>query len=203
MRGILGEWGGLGMSVEGWRPYGQGQQPAGPYGPYGQQSMMRASSADRERAADVLKAGFAEGRLSQQEFEARLTQAQQASTYGQLQAIVGDLPQGPVQHQQPQIQQAPQPYWPARPMPVPPPMMIAPELRTNGNATAALICGVLTPFTWGLTAIPAVILGHKARGEIRRSREQGDGQAVTGLVFGYLGITFWVLVTLAIILASS
>jgi hypothetical protein len=119
-----------------------------------------------------------------------------------LQAIVGDLPQGPVQHQQPQIQHAPQPYWPARPMPVPP-VVIAPQLRTNGNATAAMICGVLTPFTWGLTAIPAVIMGHKARGDIRRTGEQGDGQALTGIVMGYLGITFWVIVILAIIAATG
>ena len=32
---------------------------------------MRSSSADRERAIDVLKAAFAEGRLTRNEFEER------------------------------------------------------------------------------------------------------------------------------------
>ncbi len=31
--------------------------------------LLRASDADRERAVDVLKAAFAEGRLTQDEFE--------------------------------------------------------------------------------------------------------------------------------------
>jgi type IV pilus assembly protein PilA len=39
-------------------------------------------------------------------------------------------------------------------------------------------------------AIAAVILGHISRGEIRRSagRLDGDGLALTGLIFGYLGV---------------
>jgi uncharacterized membrane protein len=173
------------MSLQGWQPYGPQA--------YGQSSMMRASDADRERAADVLKAGFAEGRLQRQEFETRLTRVHQASTYGELQALVADLPQGPVQqHAQPQ------PYYgPAHPVVMPPPP------QTNGNATAALICGLLTTVTAGLTSIPAVILGHKARAEIRRTGEDGDGQAITGLVFGYLGIAFWVILILAIVVAVA
>lgn len=178
------------MSMEGWRPYGP--QPYGPQ-PYGQASMMRASDADRERAADVLKAGYAEGRLSQEEFESRLTRTQNAYTYGELQAIVADLPQGPT-HPQPQPPTVPY-HVPPRPVPavVPP--------RTNSNATAAMVCGILTPFTWGLTAIPAVVLGHKARAEIRQRHEGGDGQALTGLVIGYLGIAAWVAFILLIIVA--
>jgi hypothetical protein len=176
---------GLGMSLQGWQPHGAQ--------PYGQSSMMRASDADRERATDVLKAGFAEGRLRQSEFEDRLTRVQRANTYGELQALVADLPQGP--GHQPPPQQAY--YGPGRPMamPLPPP--------TNGNATGALICGLLTLFTGGATGIPAVILGHKARAEIRRTGEQGDGQAITGLVFGYLSIAGWVIFILAIVLLLS
>ena len=33
---------------------------------------MRAASADRERAVDVLKAGFTEGRLTQDEYNERM-----------------------------------------------------------------------------------------------------------------------------------
>src|SRR6202030_4661343 len=39
------------------------------------QASMRASSADRERAVDVLKAGFAEGRLTQDEYNDRMGRA--------------------------------------------------------------------------------------------------------------------------------
>ncbi|MFD7665536.1 DUF1707 and DUF4190 domain-containing protein [Streptomyces sp. NPDC059788] len=146
---------------------------------------MRASHADRERAVDVLKAGFAEGRLPQEEYEQRIGRAYQALTHGELQMLVADLPQGPV----PQSQFAPRPAVPPAFMPAPMPV-VAP---TNGSATGALVCGILTPVTWGLTSIPAVILGHKARAEIRRTGERGDGQAVAGLILGWLGIGGWLL----------
>ena len=45
---------------------------------------MRASSADRERTVDVLKAGFAEGRLTQDEYNDRMGRAYSARTYGEL-----------------------------------------------------------------------------------------------------------------------
>ncbi|MFI8853224.1 DUF1707 and DUF4190 domain-containing protein [Streptomyces sp. 891-h] len=138
---------------------------------------MRASHTDRERAIDVLKAGFSEGRLGQEEYEQRLARASQAQTYAELNMLIADLPQGPVP------MPAPQPAYPVVPrtfLPAPPP-------RTNGSAVGALVCGVLTPM-YGLTAIPAVILGHKAKAEIRRTGEQGDGLATAGLVLGWLAI---------------
>jgi hypothetical protein len=82
-------------------------------------------------------------------------------------------------------------------------MAMAPPPPTNGNATAALVCGLLTLFTGGVTSIPAVILGHKARAEIRRTGEQGDGQAITGLVFGYLSIAGWIVFILALVVLLS
>ena len=57
---------------------------------------MRASSADRERAVDVLKAGFAEGRLTQDEYNDRMGRAYAARTYGDLAALTTDLPAGPL-----------------------------------------------------------------------------------------------------------
>lgn len=167
----------------------QGGQPAQPQH---QAPVMRASHADRERAVDVLKAGFAEGRLSQPEYEQRMSRAYQAQTHGELQMLVADLPQGPV----PQAQFAPRPV-PATFMPPPMPMPV----QTNSSATGALVCGIMTPVTWGLTAIPAVILGHKARAEIRRTGEGGDGQAIAGLVLGWLGIGGWALFLLFLLLA--
>lgn len=37
-----------------------------------------------------------------------------------------------------------------------------------------------------LTSIPAIICGHIARGQIRRTGEQGAAAALTGLVLGYV-----------------
>ncbi|MEU5209724.1 DUF1707 and DUF4190 domain-containing protein [Streptomyces sp. NPDC020742] len=155
---------------------------------------MRASHADRERAVDVLKAGFAEGRLQQPEYEQRLTRAYKAQTHAELQMLVADLPMGPV----PQAQFMPQrPMAPATFLPMPPPV------TTNGAATGAMVCGIMTPVTWGMTAIPAVILGHKARAEIRRTGERGDGQALTGLILGWLAIGGWSLFLLVVILSAA
>lgn len=124
----------------------QGGQPAQPMN---QSPMMRVSHAERERAVDVLKACFAEGRLPQPEYEERVTRAYQAQTYGELQVLVGDLPQGPLA--QPQFVP-----WPVAPM-VPQTFLPA---RTNGSATGALVCGILGTMV-GVTAIPAVILGTR------------------------------------------
>ena len=52
---------------------------------------LRASHADRERAADVLKAAFAEGRLSRDEFEERTEQVYRSRTYAELAALTADL----------------------------------------------------------------------------------------------------------------
>lgn len=54
-----------------------------------------AASADRERAVGVLRAGFAEGRLSQDELDDRVGRVYAARTYGELWALTGDLPAGP------------------------------------------------------------------------------------------------------------
>lgn len=173
----------------------QGGQPVQPSN---QVPAMRASHADRERAVDVLKAGFAEGRLQQPEYEQRMARAYKAQTHAELQMLVADLPMGPV----PQAQ-----FMPQRPM-VPPaflPMQMPMPMpaTTNGSATGSLVCGIMTPVTWGLTAIPAVILGHKARAEIRRTGERGDGQAVAGLILGWLAIGGWALFLLVFILSAA
>jgi hypothetical protein len=57
---------------------------------------MRAASADRQRAIDVLKAAFAEGRLDKDEYGERVVQAWASRTYGDLAALTADLPAGPL-----------------------------------------------------------------------------------------------------------
>jgi uncharacterized membrane protein len=142
---------------------------------------MLASHADRERAVDVLRAGYGEGRMEQDEFEKRVARAYAARTVGELALLVSDLPQGPV----------PQP---AAVTPVPRTFLAVPRPQTNGKAVAAAVCGLLCLPTMGLTGIPAVVLGHAARAEIRNSGEAGDGLALTGLVLGWVSTVAWALV---------
>jgi Domain of unknown function (DUF1707) len=57
---------------------------------------MRSSQADRERAIDVLKAAFAEGRLDQDEYTERVGRVYASRTYADLAMLTGDLPAGPL-----------------------------------------------------------------------------------------------------------
>ncbi|WP_259370785.1 DUF1707 and DUF4190 domain-containing protein [Streptomyces sp. SCUT-3] len=159
------------MSLQPW----QGGQPAG----------MRAGHMDRERAVDVLKAAYAEGRLSPQEYEQRIGLAYGATTYGDLARLVADVPQGPV----PMMTGFPQQH----PL-VPPTFLPAPKPPTNGMAVGALVCGVATFVTWGVAGVPAVVLGHMAKAQVRRTGEEGEGMATAGLVLGYLSFAFWAVV---------
>jgi hypothetical protein len=73
--------------------------------------------------------------------------------------------------------------------------------RTSGLAIASFIMAVLSWLALPLLgAIIAVVLGHKARPEIRRSagRMTGDGLALAGLVLGYANIALAVLVGLCV-----
>lgn len=57
---------------------------------------LRASDADRERVAEVLRDAVAEGRLDMEEFEERLDATFRARTYGELAPLTRDLPVGTV-----------------------------------------------------------------------------------------------------------
>ncbi|MEW2381182.1 DUF1707 domain-containing protein [Micromonospora sp. NPDC047707] len=53
---------------------------------------MRAADADRQAVADRLRAAVDEGRLDLHEYDERLQQAYTARTYGELDALLADLP---------------------------------------------------------------------------------------------------------------
>ena len=157
---------------------GYGPGPGYGYGPgpgYGQPG-MRAAAADRERTLDVIKAAYGEGRLTDAEFESRTARTMSAKYYGDLAAIVADLPAGP--------------FAPQGPGYYPPAVPVEP---TNGLAVGSLVCslvGLIMP----LMLVPGLVMGHIARDQIRAREQRGDGFAVAGLVFGYLGIAVWVLI---------
>ncbi|WAZ22027.1 DUF1707 domain-containing protein [Streptomyces cinnabarinus] len=53
---------------------------------------LRASDADRERVAEILREAMAEGRLDMEEFGERLDATYRARTYGELTPLTRDLP---------------------------------------------------------------------------------------------------------------
>ena len=167
---------------------------------------MRTSTADRERAVDVLKAAFAEGRLDQAEYADRVGQVYTSRTYAELAALTSDLPVGPLGNMPPVAYLPPVPYQAmlAPPMSLPPampapgvpyyPMMPAPPAfpvpqdtpRTNGMAIAAFVFSLGTVVTDGYTAPLAIALGIGAAVRIRRTGELGSGLAVAAVILATL-----------------
>lgn len=174
---------------------------------------MLAGNADRDRAGDVLKAAYAEGRLTKDEYDYRVGRAIAARTVEELQQLTSDVPNGPSAvpptFQRPFGQGQLVPF---QPQPIAP---YAVPRRQNSNATAALVCGIGSPvfsliatplvielhapYLFWLGAVPAVILGHKARNEVRRTGERGDGYALTGLLLGWVCLVLSGLVTLVVV----
>lgn len=152
--------------------------------PYGNgQAAMRAAHSDRERAVDVLKAAYAEGRLSADEYGARFEGVQRAKTYGELAYLVSDLPVGPA-------------VLPMAAMPMMARPVYAPRTRTNPLAVTSLVLGLLCLPTFGFFGIPAVVTGHLAKNQLPRTGEDGDGMATAGLVLGWLSVGGWALLLL-------
>jgi hypothetical protein len=164
----------VGPGNSGGYPAGYGAGYPVRYDP-GSRAQMRAATADRDRAADLLNTAYAEGRLTRDEHEARLTQVMSAATFAELDAVVADLPGG------------------RPPVPALPP-------KTNSMAIASLLCGAGQVMFWPLITIPAIVLGHVARRQIRQTGEGGSGLATAGLVLGYIGAGVFALGILALVL---
>jgi Domain of unknown function (DUF1707)/Domain of unknown function (DUF4190) len=146
--------------------------------PGGERGKMRAADADRDRVVEFLNTAYSEGRLSKDEYDARLENALSAQTYADLDQLVTDLPA----------------MWATMVPSVARTTVMAPVAKTNGLAIASLACGV-AQFAFGPVAtIPAIVLGHVARHQIKRTGEQGAGLALAGLILG------WAAVVLGIIL---
>jgi uncharacterized membrane protein len=143
---------------------------------------MRAGDADRERATDVLKAAFAEGRLTKDEYDQRVAHACASRTYGELAAITDDLPVGPLG-----ALALGQVMVPQRP-----PM--------NRRAIAALVCGLLpTP----VTSVLAISLATGARQEIKKTGERGMAAADAGFALGLFFSVVMAIWFFAVLLAMA
>ncbi|WP_290888515.1 DUF4190 domain-containing protein [Arenimonas sp.] len=95
----------------------------------------------------------------------------------------------------------PAPPSPPAPAPEPPPAPVGRPI--SPLAIVALVGGILgwTLLPW-LGSLAAVICGHMARAEIRRSAGamDGDGMAIAGLILGWTAIALSILALLAVIL---
>jgi Domain of unknown function (DUF1707)/Domain of unknown function (DUF4190) len=125
-------------------------------------AQMRVSTVDRDRAVEVLAKAYTEGRLTKDEHDTRVEQAMTASTFADLDAVVADLPS----------------YSPPACRPPAPP--VAPG--TNALAVASLACGIAQVMVGPLGTIPAIVLGHLARHQIRRTGEGWTAVALAGLL---------------------
>jgi hypothetical protein len=140
---------------------------------------MRASDSDRDRVVELLNVAYTEGRLSKEEYDGRLENAFSARTYAELDQIVADLPV-------------------ARPAVATP--AVTPVAGTNGLAIASLACALAQFVVGPLATIPAIVLGHMARHQIKRTGEQGAGLALAGLIIGWAAVVLGIFL---IILAAT
>ena len=129
----------------------------------GERGKMRAADADRDRVVECLNMAYSEGRLSKDEYDGRLENALSARTYGDLDQLVTDLPAARA-------------------------TAVTPVAKTNELAMASLACG-LAQFVFGpVVAIPAIVFGHVARHQIKRTGEQGADLALAGLILGWAAV---------------
>ena len=91
---------------------------------------MLTSTAERDRAVDVLRAAFVEGRLTQEEFAERVARVHASRTYDQLAELVSDLPAGPA------------PAFPAAGLPEPQQSAWPGPSRTGLTLTSLVIFGL-------------------------------------------------------------
>ena len=137
---------------------------------------MRAADVDRDRAVSFLTTAFTEGRLTKDEYDERVERALHARTYADLDMIVTDLPG-------------------ARNVGTPP--AVRPR-GTNGLAIASLACGIAQFMLGPLPTIPAIVFGHVARHQIKRTGEDGAGLALAGLILGWAAIVLGVLIVVGV-----
>ena len=76
-----------------------------------------------------------------------------------------------------------------------------PPQRTNGMAIASMVLGIL--WLYWLGSILALVFGYVAKKQIRERGEGGGGMATAGIVLGWIGVGFFVLLMVVGIASSS
>jgi len=104
--------------------------------------------------------------------------------------------------------QPPQPYspgpqgWPA----AYPPVIVTQQAPSSGMATASMVFGILGILGgWCMLGIPcvlAVIFGHIGLGQTKDGARSGRGQAVAGLIMGYVFVVPAILIFFLAVLGA-
>lgn len=76
------------------------------------------------------------------------------------------------------------------------------QSSTNGLAVTSLVLGIVGLLTFGVVSIAAIITGHLALSGQKARDGFGRGQAVAGLVMGYLPVVGWLLFWLLIVVVG-
>jgi hypothetical protein len=144
----------------------------------GERGKMRAADADRDGVVECLSIAYSEGRLSKDEVDGRLGNALSARTYADLDQLVTDLPAARA-------------------------TAVTPAAKINELAMASLACG-LAQFMFGpVVAIPAIVLGHVARHQIKRTGEQGAGLASAGLMLGWAAVILTIVLIVGLAMSAG
>jgi len=146
---------------------------------------IRAADADREHMAGILGNAYTEGRLTKDEYDARLDAAWSARTYADLNQLVTDLPV-----------QAPVPVHVG-------PATVAPAGKANGLAVASLVFGFAQFMVGPVATVPAIVFGHMARNQIKQTGEQGAGLALAGLVLGWGAVALGIILMFAVMTVAA
>jgi hypothetical protein len=120
----------------------------------------------------------------------------------------GDYPPPPPQYAPPPDYAPPPPVYP--PTPVYPAVGAIPGFavqtrgNSNGLAIASLVCGIVGLCT-GIGGILAVVFGHIALSQINSSGGTmgGKGQAIVGLVLGYIEVVVVVLYIIGAVASAA
>jgi hypothetical protein len=141
---------------------------------------IRVSDADREHVTDRLREHFAQGRLSSEELDERITATLSAKTFGDLRRVMADLPEPALV--------PPQAGWHAAAA-ARPRIMVRRGPRLLPLAFIALIAAVAIPGAgwvffafvqfalafWLLACVAGIFAAARLRRHVRRHWESGDG----------------------------
>lgn len=106
----------------------------------------------------------------------------------------GDTPPPPPYGQQQPYGQQPQQGWGEQPpQGYYPPQYYGPmqQKTTNGLAIASMVLGIV--WVYWIGSILALVFGYVARKQIRERNQNGDGMAIAGIVLGWVGVGFLLL----------
>ena len=140
---------------------------------------IRISDADREQVTGRLREHFAEGRLTSEELDERITATLNARTFGDLRGILADLPEpGPLGPQPSPVPSG----WSARPvyyrrgprfLPVALLILFA-ALVLPGAGWAFFAFVKIALLAWLVMAIAGIFAASRFRRRVRHSAHDGD-----------------------------